>query len=82
MRTADRIFTVTFPYNLKKDNITTLANEMKKDLNLGETNIQRAERKLQKAIKKYKRKYALEQHPMLTIDSLDPVHADTNSPNF
>ncbi len=39
VHTKDRMFTVTFQYDLEKDNIETLARDMKQDLNLNEKNI-------------------------------------------
>jgi hypothetical protein len=40
VQTKDRMFTVTFEYDLDKDNIETLARDMKQDLNFNEANIE------------------------------------------
>ncbi len=39
VHTKDRMFTVTFQYDLEKDNIETLARDMKQDLNLNEKHV-------------------------------------------
>lgn len=53
VRTKNRLFTVTFEYDLDRDNIDTLVQEMKHDLNLSEPNIKFLERKLTKAVTRY-----------------------------
>lgn len=50
------MFTVTFEYDLDKDHIDTLVQEMKHDLHLSELNIKFLERKLTKAVTRYMQK--------------------------
>ena len=48
------MFTVTFPYDIDKDNVDVVAMEMKRDLNLNDFNIIMAKKKLAKAVNKFK----------------------------
>jgi hypothetical protein len=50
------MFTVRFEYDLDKDHIDTLVEEMKHDLHLSEPNIKFLERKLTKAVTRYMQK--------------------------
>jgi hypothetical protein len=74
------MFTVSFPYDLRNDDIATLVQEMKADLNLSAKNIKRAERKLNKAIQLHMalHKYSA---PRLTIEALGQMEETKRSPD-